>query len=558
MRTTAKRSIAHLTEICYRKGIRNVIFSPGSRNAPLVIAFSSHGGFNCQTVPDERVAAFVALGQGIATHNPSIICCTSGSAALNYAPAIVEAYYQSVPMLVLTADRPSEWIDQGIGQCMRQENVYANYIKDSFQWIEEALSEKDLAGNDAMASRAIDTTTQAPYGPVHINIPFHEPLYETEEIVDLSLSIPETLTPTIAKNGVSPELLSMWETASKKMILVGLLHPDPQLQEILMRMSHRKDVILVTETTSNISDQTIPCIDRALHGIGEDAHLYKPDLLISIGGPLVSKKIKQFLYEHKPTNHWYINEGNLQDTYRANPIHIQKAPAEVLEFLTDKESNSDDSFFELWEQLYLGTYDKHKIYLANCEYSDLLVFGTIIKHIPDNCNLHLANSTPIRYAQLFEQSRTVNHFSNRGVSGIDGSTSTAIGFAQCNNKLSVLITGDMSFFYDSNAFWIKQLPNNLRIILINNGGGGIFRYIPGPDTTSELESVFESHHELTAEHMSSMYKLPYRNSNTIENISDNLEWLLVYQLECSILEVFTPRLKNSVVLREYFKKMYLK
>ena len=152
----------------------------------------------------------------------------------------------------------------------------------------------------------------------------------------------------------------------------------------------------------------------------------------------------------------------------------------------------------------------------------------------------------------------MNHYSNRGVSGIDGSTSTAIGHSQCNNKLNILITGDMSFFYDSNAFWIKQLPDNLRIILINNGGGGIFRYISGPDTTSQLESVFEAHHKLTAEHISAMYDIPYRSSHKNDTVSTNLSWLLDSQLECSILEVFTPRLVNSFVLREYFKKMYLK
>jgi len=174
---TDKPGIQRLVKLCEVKGVKNVVFSPGSRNAPLVISFNGQEYFDCITIPDERVAAFVAMGMALKLQEPVIICCTSGSAALNYAPAIVEAYYQKIPLLVLTADRPTERIDQGAGQTMRQKNVYANYIKGSFELIQEAETASDLRRNDRIICEAINLSKAGAKGPVHINVPLAEPLY---------------------------------------------------------------------------------------------------------------------------------------------------------------------------------------------------------------------------------------------------------------------------------------------------------------------------------------------------------------------------------------------
>ena len=551
--TTVKKSIVRLVDICYQRGLRRVIFSPGSRNAPLVIAFTAHGGYDCQTVADERVAAFIALGHGIATHQPTIICCTSGSAVLNYAPAIAEAYYQRVPLLILTADRPSEWIDQGIGQSMRQKEVYKNYIKFSSPWIENAKSEEDLLHNDEVINKSISITTTQPYGPVHINIPFYEPLYETISHTEHSPPLIVDLSVHPSNYELDKDLIRIWNNSKRKIILVGQLHPDKTLGERLSALVKRKDVILVTETTSNIKgDLTIGCIDRALNGVGRSRSLLQPDLLISIGGAIISKLIKKFFRENKPSRHWYLDEGQLKDTYRANPSHLKAQPLTVLTQLIQLPSKNNTAFQKCWNNLREQTSRAHNEFVKELPYSDLKVMAEIFSNCPPKCNLHLANSTPVRYAQLFEQKETINYYSNRGVSGIDGSTSTAIGFSQLDSKHNILVTGDMSFLYDSNAFWITEYPANLSIILINNGGGGIFRYIPGPDTTDQLESVFEAHHKLDASHISKMYGLSYRSINNIDDFKLKFGELVGQKFTKMLLEVFTPRENNAKILRQYF------
>ncbi len=554
MLTTKKKSIARLVELCRRHELTRIIFSPGSRNAPLVIGFSAEKEMICDTIADERVAAFVALGKSIALAKPAIICCTSGSAVLNYAPAIVEAYYHRVPLLILTADRPSEWIDQGIGQSMRQKDVYKNYVKGSYQLIEEARTDEELIANDNVINDAINLTMEGAPGPVHINIPFYEPLYEQEELKEFTPKLHLQSYKKPNETILNDEDKEMWTRSSKKLILVGLIHPNKRLNAILKELSQRGDLVVMTETTSNqYLDNSIQCIDRVLECIGATPELI-PDLLISIGGPIVSKKIKQYFFQHKPANHWYLDPGALQDTFRARPKHIKEEAEHLLSLLLNLQSLNHSRFNNSWYNLQKNTSAIASSYIQDITFSDLLVFDTIFHQLPLNSLVHLANSTPVRYAQLFDQRPDLRFYSNRGVSGIDGSTSTAMGIASETQSLNVLITGDISFLYDSNAFWQKSIPDNLKIILINNGGGGIFRCIPGPDSTDRLEDVFEAHHELTAEHIAAMYKLTYKTAENITQLHEALDYLWQSK-KTSLLEVFTPRLSNDKVLKGFFKHM---
>jgi len=538
--TTNKPSINRLVEISRQADIKNVIFSPGSRNAPLVIAFHAANCFDIRTIPDERVAGFFALGQGIASRVPSIICCTSGSAVLNYAPAIVEAYYQRVPMLILTADRPSRLIDQGIGQSMRQKEVYSNYIKQSYSWVEEAVSESDLKSNDELISQAIIAATSYPQGPVHINIPFEEPLYDKVEYQrpQVEFHSPKLTKPEV---GLSPDLASLWQSKKKKIILCGLMSPyNQETSAALISLSERGDVVLMTESTSNVScSNSIQCLDRVLHSDIEES-LLQCDLLVSIGD--------------KPLTHWYIDGGSLKDTYQSQPVHIPRHPSEVLGQLVDLESPNDGAFQAGWVAAQTTTSHKHDLYIASAPYSDLTVINKVIAELPSDIDLHLANSTPVRYLQLFDQSKELRSYSNRGVSGIDGSTSTALGFSSLADKNNVLITGDLSFIYDSNAFWQERLPQ-LLVILINNGGRGIFRYIPGPETTEQLESVFEAHHNRKADNICQMYDLNYTAVYNLKELSQAISSYNWDDEQCSVIEIFTPRLTNARILRSYFESM---
>lgn len=556
---TNKKSVARLVKICSQAGIKDVVFSPGSRNAPLIIEFVNSGAFRCYCIPDERAAAFYALGLSINSGLPSIISCTSGSAVLNYAPAISEAYYQGVPMLVITADRPAEWIDQGIGQSIRQNNIYSNYIKSSFTFMQEAQSEDDLIVNDQIAHKAIFQSQNAFKGPVHINIPFSEPLYGmTDELPQPSPANPdlETLSSDSEKIGWD-SIRQTWKQSARKLVLLGLHRPDDGLQQQLQRLADSGQIVLLTETTSNVySQNAVQTIDRLIIGFNGKLKDVIPDLLITAGGPIVSKKIKSLFFNHKPPVHWDITPGHSRDTFKALTEHIEIDAAEFFEAVAYDESKNDKSFQHSWIESNKDLFPMHENFMARCPWSDMKAFGEILDKIPQNSVLHMGNSTVVRYVQLFNQRKDLLYFSNRGVSGIDGCSSTALGYAQLSNKLNILITGDISFYYDSNAFWNKHLPTNFKIILINNSGGGIFRIIPGPSSTSQLKEYFEAYQEKSAENIARHHGLNYYKARNSEELESVIESFLSDSNGIDLLEVFTPREKNDKVLSDYFQYLH--
>ena len=554
--TSDKKSIPRLVEICYKSGIRDVVFSPGSRNAPLVIAFNADGRFNLKVIPDERVAAFFALGLSIASQQPTVLCCTSGSAALNYAPAISEAYYQHVPLMVLTADRPSEMIDQGIGQSIRQNNVFANYIKGSYQFLEEVTEERLLIKNDETVSEAIHLSMKGDKGPVHINLPFKEPLYGLEKVDLTNLKIQEIIDVQDELNN-SDELIEIWKSSQRKVLIVGLMTPNLSITKKIQQLSESENVLVLSESCSNIrNDNGINCIDKTLVQFkGSEADL-SADLLISIGGPIISKKIKKHFQKNKPKHHWCVNESYAQNTYKSLTHHIKYKLESFLDLLLEHQSNNNPDFHEVAKQKVSIVESRADSFLKNCEFSDLKVFDFILNNLPTSLHLHLSNSTVVRYVQLFKQNRNWVYYSNRGVSGIDGSTSTAMGVAAGSIGQHILITGDMSFFYDSNAFWHQNIPENFKVILINNKGGGIFRIINGPSDTPYLTDFFEAHQECNVRYLAHQYDLDYHFAASIDELEDVFFKFMQSNVgKSQLLEIHTPRLTNESILNDYFKSL---
>jgi 2-succinyl-5-enolpyruvyl-6-hydroxy-3-cyclohexene-1-carboxylate synthase len=555
-----KSGIMHLAEICYQKGIENIIISPGSRNAPIIIAFTKHPGIKCLSVVDERSAAFFALGMAQQTGKTVAIACTSGSAALNYAPAIAEAYYQRIPLLVLTADRPNEWIDQADSQTIRQNNIYKNYIKKSFELPQAIHTEDDLWFADRTVSEAIDTSQLSSSGPVHINLPFNEPLYEGyDQIISKPKIIDTIRVSQMINESEIRNLAKKWNSSNKKMIICGMHHPSHELDHILSEIAKDPSVTVLSENTSNLKGpQFISCIDRTLAGIDEsEINAFCPDLLISLGNQLVSKKIKALMRKHKPEAHWHIDPSSLfLDTFQSLTKNIPVEPIYFFEFLAKHTQTNESNYSEIWQKAYDSTLQNHKLYLQNCEYADLKVFDRLLKAIPTGSNLQLANSTPVRYAQLFDARNDLSYNSNRGTSGIDGSISTAAGAAYANKKKTTIITGDLSFFYDSNGLWNNYLSEDLKIILINNQGGGIFRFLNGPSDNECFETLFETTHELNAEGIAKTFNVQYQSARNLEELDEELTKLYdPKNKKASLLEIFTPREKNAIVLKDYFNNL---
>lgn len=549
---SAKQGVVKLADACISMGLNTFVFSPGSRNAPLIIEFANRENVTCYVVPDERCAAFVALGIAQQTQNPVGICCTSGSAVLNYAPAIAEAYYQRIPLIALTADRPSNLIDQADGQSIRQANVFANYIKSSYN-LSDDLCDENV---DQTIAEGIALAMSNHKGPVHFNLPFTEPLYKTtENHVPVNTAV-ESGAGTHAE--IEDQLLELWQNSSKKLILCGQLLPDEKLQYRLEQLASDPSVAIVTENTSNLAGVKFnTCIDRLISSFSEEeTGEFIPYLLVTIGENIVSKKIKELFRKHQPKNHWNINPTpEHPDTFGVRTLEINTTAIEFLKQLLDKTEPTQSNFASKWKQRDFETEEKHVAFLNQAEYSDLKVFELLLDVIPAHSHLQLANSTTIRYAQLFNAQPDIRYFGNRGVSGIDGCTSTAIGAAIASKELTTLISGDMAFLYDSNALWNKHLPDNLRIVLINNGGGGIFRFIPGPGETPQLEEFFEAHHHLNSEHICKTFNVPYYSAESLNEIEATIPDFYAPQENNrpAVLEIHTPREKNDIILKEYFK-----
>ncbi len=547
-----KKELAQLViTACHEFDVDTVVISPGSRNAPLTVGFSNHPKINALSVVDERCAAFFALGIAQQTQKPVVITCSSGSALLNYYPAIAEAYYSQIPLIVISADRPKHLIDIGDGQTIRQENVFENHILFSANLIEE---ENQLKNNTDLLTKAMQTAiTQK--GPVHINVPFDEPLYETvEELKPFDFS--DVISSAVEKSFDLEKLTSIWNASTRKMILVGSSFPDVELQKVLSKYAEDDSVIILTETTSNVyHPKFINSIDKVIFPLSsEEFEGFKPEILITLGGMVISKKIKQLLRKSPPKHHWHIDELGAMDTYHCLSEFVQTNSAEFLTSLFETNKNVESNYQQKWLEEKSRRAEKHGAYMQNCEYSDLKVFEAILEKLPNESQLQISNSSTIRYSQLFDVNSTLRVFCNRGTSGIDGSTSTAVGAAFADEKPTTFITGDLSFFYDSNALWNTNIPKNFRIIILNNAGGGIFRFIPGPLKTNAAD-YFETPHNLTAEHLAKMYGFEYVQVADLKELNAELNEFYTETEQPKIMEIFTPKEINDVVLKNYFKNL---
>lgn len=541
-----------IIEICLAKGITNIIISPGSRNAPLTIGFVSNPAFQCYSIADERTAAFFGLGMAQQTRKPVVLVCTSGSALLNYYPAFAEAFYSQIPMIVISADRPQSKIDIGDGQTIRQENVFENHSLYNANLLEDVSAENDLKINEAI-NIAISQK-----GPVHINSPFEEPLYETvsELSVEVKTTASANVTQTISIEDVL-EFAKIWNNSTKKMILVGVNEPNAINEKIIDAFAKDESVVVLTETTSNLHHDTfINNIDTIITPFtNKDFENFCPEILVTFGGMVVSKRIKAFLRKYKPKHHWHIDSWRAYDTFGSLTKHFEVDPNAFFDTFLSLTKAIESDYFQQLDAVKALRKLKSDIYLDKIPFSDFKVFEKVMQGLPINSQLQISNSSAIRYAQLIDIHPAIEVYCNRGTSGIDGSTSTAIGAAVANAKPTVFITGDIGFLYDSNALWNNYIPKNFKIIVINNGGGGIFRILPGHEESPVFNTFFETSHCLTAEHLAKMFGFEYTIASDEASLESGLSTLYGQNDKPSLLEVFTPTLINDRILLQYFKEL---
>lgn len=541
-----------------------MILCPGSRNAPIALAFLRNGKFTCYTASDERSAAFIGLGIAQQTGRPVVLVCTSGSAGYNFAPAVAEAFFQQIPLIVFTADRPREWIDQLDGQTIRQTNLYGQHVKRFVELPQDYAHEDTSWFANRVANELINLAETAPKGPVHLNAPFREPLYPSGHEKGNALPAPRNIQRTPVQYGLSePEWTRILQTLRqfKKILVVpGQLAPQPEVTAILSEFPWP----IAGDILSNLHGLTTFCghADTFLGPLPDKFKAsLKPDLLITFGQSLVAKNLKLFLRKYAPQEHWHIQAGGeVADTFK-NLTRV--LPVEPLHFFQELKVRSQEKqisqgvYADEWLQHEAQARNSIKEFFQKQDQGEFLLVHSFLQALPERCNLHLANSMSVRYANhigLSDGQKGVRVYANRGTSGIDGCTSTAVGHALSSSLPSVLLTGDQALFYDRNAFWHNYPIPNLYAIVLNNHGGVIFNLIDGPAGLPEAEEYFITRQSLRAKALAQEYGLHYSEG-------PNPAWKEFFQPgnDAKIHELESSQSTNKSVFeafRKHIKKSY--
>lgn len=568
---------------CLKFDFFDVVISPGSRNVPLAIGFASNKKFKCYSIVDERSAAFFALGLSQKSKKPTILICTSGSALLNYYPALAEAYYSEIPLIILSADRPEYKINIGDGQTINQSNVfeknilYSNSLKQDCSHATEEIIKSNLQkivndkadyykieklqksiqkNNEEIIEIAFNLSINK-MQPVHLNVPMEEPLYEFNDSPSISVKVKKKTEKNLSLTDLE-NFYKEINKASKIMILIGVSDGNILSKKSIQKINSCSSIIVMKEHTSNVFNESfISNIDRLIGPIelrSNSDSLFdelSPEIVISLGGMIISKKIKSFLRNYKPRKHFHIGNNISKDSFYSGVEHINTTANKFFENID--LNKSDSKYFEKWNQLDYSKLDLHNRYMKVINFSDLKVFEILTNWIPKKYNIQVANSTPIRYFQLFDLKNKNMMFANRGTSGIDGSTSTAIGSSVQNDSPVLLVTGDLSFFYDVNALWNKHIPKNFRIIIINNSGGGIFKILPGFKENNLFSEFIETQHNLSARLIAKMFNFNYTRVSTKFGLNLYLRTFFKNSKKPKILEIKTSSVKSTKILKEYFR-----
>ncbi|MBN2215366.1 MAG: 2-succinyl-5-enolpyruvyl-6-hydroxy-3-cyclohexene-1-carboxylic-acid synthase [Bacteroidales bacterium] len=555
-----RQGIRNIPLICAHHGLKHAVITPGSRNAPLIIAFNQCDDITCLSITDERSAGYFALGIARISFEPVALVCTSGTAALNFGPAIAEAYYQNLPLVIFTADRPPEWIDQADGQTIRQAEVFKNHVKKSFVLPVETSDKADLWYHNRLVSQAVDLACQLPQGPVHINVPLREPLYDKLPAASGDVRIIRTVSAGMEiSDDETHTLQEKWKQAKKKLIIAGFGTPGKKLLRLLAEVNKDKSVVIIAENLSNLADETfIDTPERFFAAAGDDENEdFRPDLLVTLAGAVVSKRLKQFLRLHKPSEHWDISPWpRFTDTYQSLTRNIMVSPELFLEkipaiYSPDTVSFDYKGIFIQKEKMIRSN---HHSFMKQVPFSDLKAFEQILEAIPPGTDLHLANSTPVRYAQLFNTRPDIRYYSNRGTSGIDGCVSAAAGASFASRNNTTVIAGDLAFIYDSSAIWNNYLTGHFRIIVMNNGGGNIFTLIETSEEMEAIKEYFITPHQVQIRHIAEAFGIKYYFCNDLVTLQKLMK-IFFSVAGPSVLEVKTDAAVNTSAFKEYFRQI---
>lgn len=557
-----KENVNILTLLLLEYGVSDAVVCPGSRNAPIVHNLSVCEAIRCRPVTDERSAAFYALGLAIATRRPTVVCVTSGSALLNVMPAVAEAAYQHVPLVVISADRPQQWIDQLDGQTIPQSDALGRFVRKAVQ-LPEPHNDEERWLCRRLVNEAMHLATCRQGAPVHINVPISEPLFEfsTEQLPQLSRF--NNIKRAVIKDA-SMDMPDAFHEAKRPMIVIGQLAHGTVSHETIRSLSEK--YVVMSEPLSNPSYMTIH-FDEAIRYIvsdnssinddEDDKTAYYPDYVIYVGDTLVSKPARRFLRNAKaPSCLITPDAADIHDPLMTL-TDIVECDTDSINALLASLCDAPDTdercrFHDRW-QSFLDAYAAHADAYAP-EYSQMATVKYFEEQLADldiDICVHYANSSAVRLACIYAQHYV---WCNRGVNGIEGSLSTAAGFSLATHDMTVCVIGDLSFFYDQNALWNSNLRGNLRIILLNNRGGGIFRQLSGLSDSPAADDLVMASHENTAQGICTQNDIGYMSAKNMDEMQIGIVTLLTRESERPmLLEVFTDSNDDVKALEKYFK-----
>ena len=548
---SSKENVNILTALLVKEGITKAVVCPGSRNSPIVHNLCACPDITCYPVTDERSAGFVALGMTLADNDPVAVCVTSGSALLNIAPAAAEAYYQNRPLIIISADRPVQWIDQQDGQTIHQQNALSPNVRKNVT-LPEPHDDEERWYCNRLVNEALNASTIDGGGPVHINVAIGEPLfdYRVLQLPDERRTILHRAVTDVAR---VCEVAADFFCGEKPMIVLGQILPEVVGNSLEAIEALKRVTVVIQEKLAD--DDICPSqpIDEVLKRIGDDVS-YRPDHLIYMGGTVVSKQLRQFLRQCPCKISVVVNErGDCCDTFMHTTDIIQGTPEDVLGILANEtESVGEKDFVEKWNKVFGEAKAIRR--KARPRYSQLSVvkaFHEKMREHDIDGELFYGNSSAVRLGNIFSDQYI---YVNRGVNGIEGSLSTAVGYALAHQDEEDVycVIGDLSFFYDQNALWNEKLPPNLSILLLNNGGGGIFHQLPGLEHSPYRDSAIAGRHTVSAKGICLAHDLVYLSAHNEKELAKNLDRFFNAEEGPVLLEVFTHSEDDAQALKDYY------
>ena len=541
-------SVNILTALLVNHGVSHVVVCPGSRNAPIVHNLEQCPHIHCYGVTDERSAGFYALGLAQTTGKAAAVCVTSGSALLGVLPAVVEAAFQHVPVVVISADRPGAWIGQLDGQTLPQPDALRGWVRCAVT-LPERNDEEGRWHTNRLINEALTALWRGGGGPVHINVPLSEPLFgfNTPRLPH------ERTVDCLAARQAAPDLAPLaerWRQARRRMVVVGQLPPDELEPGVMRRIG--QEAVIVHEALSGV-EGGVAHPDEVVARLSTVPEA-RPDLIVYLGGTLVSKPLKRYLRTLNDSEQWRVEtDGSMPDTFGHLTALIEGAPAAVLRRMAEEmcahEAGSEEQphFSHLWlttENQVAAQLDRQTL-----PYSQAAVVQYLEQQLGSGTGwqTHYANSSAVRLGIRYARHHI---WCNRGVNGIEGSISTAAGFSLASPDKVLCVTGDLSFFYDQNALWPELLDGRLRLLLLNNGCGGIFSRLPGLEASPSASTVISGAHHATAQGICAQWGIGYQQAHDMTSAKQGIDALLSDgQERPMLLEVFTTTQQDNAALQ---------